>query len=115
MTQEQVEQCTCNKGKSWCPIHGEGAVLTMTAEELRRAIANGHRRISEREQANGRWREAYASQTRSAPEMTVERRALAVITLDATISTWLAEHDPQALKQAQRALNGTSWEDYLAQ
>jgi hypothetical protein len=34
-----------------------------------------------------------------------EQKALAVIVLDSRISNWLAEHDPQALKQAQEALS----------
>lgn len=42
-----------------------------------------------------------------------QKRALAVIALDKDIFLWLAENQPMALRQAQEALDGTSYCDYL--
>ena len=39
------------------------------------------------------------------------QKALAVLLLDTTTSAWLAENDPVALSQGQKALSGT---DYVA-
>ncbi len=65
--------------------------------------------IRERQKAARKWRlEAWPID----PE-TEQGRALALLCLTPTISDYLAEHDPQGLKQAQKALNGKSWEDYV--
>lgn len=79
----------------------------------------------QRQLAARRWLQNYADRIRgnAAGSLTVEAaastqrdaaiRALNVICLTETTSDYLAEHDPQALKQSQIALNGQSWEDYI--
>jgi hypothetical protein len=72
--------------------------------------------IRRRQTAARLWLEAYAEQIRngdSRAEAAIDR-ALMVILLTLRTSDYLAEHDPQALKQAQTALSGTSWEDHIA-
>lgn len=43
------------------------------------------------------------------------QKALAVVVLDPAIYSFLAEHDPMALRQAQQALSGTDYTQYLGQ
>ena len=73
--------------------------------------------IERRQLAAHRWLEVYAGKTRNGPpgHSTAAERALAVIVLTHKTGDYLAEHDPQALKQAQEALDGTSWMDYSGQ
>jgi hypothetical protein len=67
-----------------------------------------------RQLAARRWLEYYAEKTRGGnpQEAGAAQRALAVIVLTHKTSDYLADHDPQALKQAQQALDGNSWEDW---
>jgi hypothetical protein len=59
------------------------------------------------------WLEQYAQKTRNGDRPTNKAgRALSVLVLTKPTSDYLAEFDPQALKQAQIALDGTSWEDF---
>ena len=59
--------------------------------------------IERRQLAAHRWLEVYAGKTRNGPpgHSTAAERALAVIVLTHKTGDYLAEHDPQALKQAQ--------------
>lgn len=69
--------------------------------------------IELRQNAARKWLDRYADRTRNngGPDGKAER-ALAVIVLTEKTSDFLAEHDPQALKQAQLALDELSWEDF---
>lgn len=68
-------------------------------------------------QAARAWRENYAKRAPyNSGRHLLESgaaKALLVIVLTESTSDHLAEHDPQALKQAQQAIDLTSWEDYL--
>lgn len=70
--------------------------------------------ITTRQLAARKWLEEFAEKTKRqlSPQSEIER-ALAVICLTHKTSDYLAEHDPQGLKQAQKALAGDSWEDFL--
>jgi hypothetical protein len=76
--------------------------------------------VEARQQAARRWLDNYADRSRNNPPNTTYRgdpstatyRALCVVVLTHATSNYLAEFDPQALKQAQIALNGKSWEDF---
>jgi hypothetical protein len=69
--------------------------------------------VEARKQAARQWLEAFAEKMRNGDQPTAKTdRALVVIVLDHRTSDWLAEHDPQALKQAQEALSGESWAKY---
>jgi hypothetical protein len=58
------------------------------------------------------WGENFCENPDNQPQDKVSR-ALKVLVLTHKTSEYLAEHDPQALKQAQEALTGESWEKYL--
>lgn len=58
--------------------------------------------------ATKKWVDAHKHTRRKTPMA----RALAVFMFTTNTVCWLAEHDPQALKQAQLALTGESWEAY---
>lgn len=70
--------------------------------------------IEARQFAARKWLDAFAERKLQCKEGTKNPQvdALIVIVLTQRTSDFLAEHDPQALKQAQKALDGTSWEDY---
>ena len=71
--------------------------------------------IEMRQHAARQWLEAFAEKCRNAKDQPQGKpdRALMVIVLTNKTSDFLAEHDPQSLKQAQEALTGSSWEDHL--
>jgi hypothetical protein len=71
--------------------------------------------VEVRQAAARKWLEAYGekcSNAKNQPKAKTDR-ALMVIVLSNKISDFLAEHDPQALKHAQEALTGESWEKYM--
>lgn len=73
------------------------------------AIATYNRQV-----AANKWAVEFAeSRQNKPPSKDPKTRALAVVVLTDTTRDWLAEHDPMALKQAQEALNGKSYCDYL--
>lgn len=61
------------------------------------------------------WTARFAEKHRNRTGETTDphRRALAVIVL--SHGDYLAEHDPQALKQAQLAMDGTCFEEFVNQ
>ena len=69
-----------------------------------------------RQHAARKWLKAHAdkwlNKANEKPQGKTDR-ALMVIVLTHKTSDFLAEFDPQALKQAQEALTGDSWENYL--
>lgn len=67
--------------------------------------------IEVRQAAARCWLEAYAAKHIYGESK--HERALAVLVLTHKTSDYLAEFDPQALKQAQLALDVTSWEDFV--
>ena len=71
-------------------------------------------RIEQRQRAARRWLDDFAEKCRTGdqPRGSAER-ALMVFVLTHETSDFLAEHDPQGLKQAQEVLTpGHSWADY---
>lgn len=68
--------------------------------------------VKRRKDAADKWAEDFFA-ARSGGVTGTQRKALAVITGTAGIRDYLAEFDPMALKQAQEALNGKSYIDYL--
>lgn len=69
--------------------------------------------IEARKLASQKWREQYHDQIKNNRPSGKVESALLVIVLDENISNYLAEFDPQALRQAQEALNGKSWADFV--
>lgn len=70
--------------------------------------------IKKRVDATKAWIEDYdAEMKRDGQPIDSKSRAILVIVMDARISSWLAEHDPNALEQAQKAMNGKSWNDFI--
>lgn len=66
-------------------------------------------------QSARKWLEYYADcRKKDQSPLDAASRALAVICLTEATSNYLAEFDPQALKQAQLALSGKSWENFAA-
>lgn len=71
-------------------------------------------RIYNRQAAARRWIEYHQEQYGSLPDTvyTKTEKALLVIVLTGETVDYLAENDPQALKQAQLALSNKSWQDF---
>lgn len=65
--------------------------------------------ILKRQVASQKWAEDLIREKKPS-KMT---KALMVFVLTHDTTNWLAENDPQALRQAQEALNGKSYIDYL--
>jgi len=70
--------------------------------------------IERRQVAARQWLEQYHEKMMNGDQPRDEvSRALMVIVLTHKTSDFLAEHDPQSLKQAQEALGGSSWENFI--
>ena len=70
--------------------------------------------IIKRQDAARKWIQHYTEKTRNNQETGEQPRALAVIVLTERTSDFLAQHDPQALKQAQLALDDRSYEHFMS-
>lgn len=69
--------------------------------------------IKKRQDAARKWIEAFRLKRETKPVKGKVNKALAVLVLTFQTSDWLAENDPFALRQAQEALDGSSYCDYL--
>lgn len=115
-TQKQIALylALCKSGLEAAPGHQTG--LRFNLEHLIKALKADHEamepdeRIAERRKAARRWIDEYE---RDDVEMDDHEKSLLVLALTRETSDYLAEVDPQALKQSQTAINGKSWENYL--
>jgi hypothetical protein len=68
--------------------------------------------IQARQEASIKWLEEYEKNVVDDQPTARRDRALMFLLLPRRTTKWLAEFDPQTLKEAQLSLNGKSWEDY---
>jgi hypothetical protein len=95
------------KGESYRRLHAERAEPRTTKEQLDDNVKEASRKWFA-------WRADLArTNPKIAEDMTQEQKALNVIVLTHETSEYLAEHDPQALKQCQEAISGCSWQNFL--